>query len=94
MRRAVFARRNEVIYNGVDTNEFRDGRPAGEVARLRAALGFRESDYVIGMSAVLRPEKNHVQLVDAIARLRVQGVPARALIIGDGPMRAAVEARW
>jgi glycosyltransferase involved in cell wall biosynthesis len=34
-----------------------------------------------------------VQLVDAIARLRAQGVPARALIIGDGPMRAAVEAR-
>jgi glycosyltransferase involved in cell wall biosynthesis len=48
---------------------------------------------VIGISAVLRPEKNHVQLVDAIARLRAQGVPARALIIGDGPMRTAVQAR-
>ena len=93
MRRAVFARRNEVIYNGVDTDEFKDGRPAGEVARQRAALGFRESDYVIGICAVLRPEKNHLQLVDAIARLRAHGVPARALIIGDGPMRAAIEAR-
>lgn len=93
VRRAVFARRNEVIYNGVDTDEFKDARPAGEVARQRAALGFRESDYVIGIAAVLRPEKNHVQLVDAIARLRAQGLPARALIIGDGPMRAAVEAR-
>jgi glycosyltransferase involved in cell wall biosynthesis len=93
MRRAVFSRRNEVIYNGVDTDEFGGGRPAGEGARRRAALGLQESDYVIGISAVLRPEKNHVQLVDAIARLRVLGIPARALIIGDGPMRAAVEAR-
>ncbi|HEX9185015.1 MAG TPA: glycosyltransferase family 4 protein [Burkholderiales bacterium] len=92
-RRAVFARRNEVIYNGVDTEEFKDGLAAGEVARLRAALGLRESDYVIGISAVLRPEKNHVQLVEAIARLRARGIPAKALIIGDGPMRAAVEAR-
>jgi glycosyltransferase involved in cell wall biosynthesis len=82
-----------VIYNGVDTDEFRDARPAGEVARQRAALGLRESDYVIGISAVLRPEKNHVQLVEAIAGLRAQGVPARALIVGDGPMRAAIEAR-
>jgi len=93
MRRVVFARRNEVIYNGVDTDEFDDRRAAGEGARLRAALGLRESDCVIGISAVLRPEKNHVQLVDAIAWLRARGIPARALIIGDGPMRPAVEAR-
>lgn len=93
MRRALFSRRNEVIYNGVDTDEFGGGRQVGEGARLRAALGFREPDYVIGIAAVLRPEKNHVQLVDAIARLRALGIPARALIIGDGPMRAAIEDR-
>src|SRR5688572_6041663 len=44
-------------------------------------------------TAVLRPEKNPVQLVEAIARLRATGRPARALMIGDGDMRAAVEAR-
>ncbi|MEO8719263.1 MAG: glycosyltransferase, partial [Burkholderiales bacterium] len=65
----------------------------GAGAGMRAALAFREADYVIGLAAVLRPEKNPVQLVDAIARLRAQGIPARALIIGDGPMRAAIEAR-
>jgi hypothetical protein len=45
------------------------------------------------MCALLRPEKNHVQMVDAIAALRARGVPARALLIGEGPTRAAVEAR-
>ena len=89
LRRGVLSRRNEVIYNGVNTLEFHAG--GGAVAR--AALGLRDTDYVIGLPAVLRREKNHVQLVEAIAALRAQGIPARALMIGDGPMRAAVEAR-
>ena len=92
-RRGVFSRRNEVIYNGVDTDEFSDRVSATAGAGMRAALGFHDADYVIGISAVLRPEKNHLQLVDAIALLRARGIPARALIIGDGPMRAAVETR-
>lgn len=90
--RYVFGRRDEVIHNGVDTAYW---KPCGaaERRRLRGALGFSEEDRVIGMSAVLRPEKNHVQLVEAIAMLRRRGIPARALMIGDGPMRGAVEAR-
>jgi glycosyltransferase involved in cell wall biosynthesis len=42
---------------------------------------------------VLRPEKNHVQLVEAVARLRARDIPARALLVGDGAMRPAIEAR-
>jgi glycosyltransferase involved in cell wall biosynthesis len=60
---------------------------------MRRALGYGEDDFVVAMSAVLRAEKNHVQMVDAIAMLRRRGLPARALFIGDGPTRAAVEAR-
>jgi len=90
LRRGVLSRRNEVIYNGVNTLEFSD---SGSGEAVRDALGLRDTDYVIGISAVLRHEKNHVQLVEAIAALRAQGIPALALMIGDGPMRAAVEAR-
>ncbi len=93
LRRGVFARRNEVIYNGVDTEEFRDRWSPEERGKLRRALGFSDGDFVIGISAFLRPEKNHVQMVEAIARLRNRGVPARALMIGDGEMRATIEAR-
>lgn len=92
-RRAVFSRRNEVIHNGVDTQVFSSARVDGAGERMRAALGLRDADYVIGLAAVLRPEKNPLQLVDAIALLRARGIPAKALMIGDGPMRAAVEAR-
>lgn len=93
LRRGLLSRRNEVIYNGVDTKHFRDSQSADERRALRASMGFSDDDYVIGLSAVLRPEKNHGQLVDAIARLRQGGLPARALMIGDGPERSVVEAR-
>ena len=85
--RGLFARRNHVIYNGVDLQHW---QPVNGGA-VRRALGFAENDYVIGLSAVLRPEKNPAQLVEAVAALRQRGLPARALFIGDGPERAAVE---
>jgi glycosyltransferase involved in cell wall biosynthesis len=87
-RRGVLARRNEVIYNGVDLEHWRADPAAG--AERRAALGFAPGDFVVGLSAVLRPEKNPVQLVEAIAELRRRGLPARALFIGDGAERSAV----
>lgn len=90
--RRLWARGDEVIYNGIDLEHWRP-RPATERAMMRRVLGFEAGDFVVGLCAVLRPEKNPLQLVEALARLRSQGVPARALLIGDGPMRPAVEAR-
>jgi glycosyltransferase involved in cell wall biosynthesis len=92
LRRLVAARVNRVIYNGVDPEHWRS--PGTEVrARIRRVLGLAEDDYVIAMCAVFRPEKNHVQLVEALARLRARGIRTRALLIGDGPMRPAIEER-
>lgn len=91
-RHQVFGRRNEVIYNGVDTDVWCEWGPQ-EREGLRRALGFAAEDFVVGLSAVLRPEKNPLQLVDAVALLRRRGVPARALVIGDGPLRFDVETR-
>jgi len=92
MQRGVLSRRNEVIHNGVDIEWYRAGDAAVRSA-MRSRFGFAEGDYVLGLTAVLRPEKNPVQLVEAVARLRAAGCPARALMIGDGDMRGAVEAR-
>jgi glycosyltransferase involved in cell wall biosynthesis len=87
-RRALLARSNQVIYNGVDL-DYWSPQASGPI---RAILGMYEKDFVIGLSAVLRPEKNPVQLVEAVAMLRRRGIPARALLIGDGEMRPAIEA--
>jgi glycosyltransferase involved in cell wall biosynthesis len=90
-RRRLTGRRTDVIYNGIDTGHWR--MEEGARAIMRRALGFAEGDLVVALPAVLRPEKNPVQLVEAVALARRRGVPARALFIGDGPMRPAVEAR-
>jgi len=92
LARRLRGRRNEVIYNGIDPGAWRP-RADHEAADARRLLGLAEDDFVVGMCALLRPEKNHVQMVDAIAALRARGVPARALLIGEGPTRAEVEAR-
>ncbi|HZF14561.1 MAG TPA: glycosyltransferase [Steroidobacteraceae bacterium] len=91
--RAVRSRRNNVIYNGIDTHEFRPGACAQRRASIRARFGLERSDYVIGVVAGLRREKNHVQLIEAVRQLRERGIAARALLIGEGEMRPAIEAR-
>jgi glycosyltransferase involved in cell wall biosynthesis len=91
-RRQVFGRRNLVIYNGVDLEHWQP-LSADSRAALRSALGFEKNELVVALCAELRPEKNPVQLVDALARLRGRGLAARALLVGDGEMRPAVEAR-
>jgi len=93
LHRGLGSRHNLVIHNGVDTGHFHDRTLPNERRSLRQALGFASTDYVIGISAVLRPEKNHLQLLNALATLRQLGIPARLLIIGDGPLREAIEVR-
>src|SRR5438132_10751282 len=91
--RALFWITTVVELLGVHAEEFCDRGDPEERTILRGKLGFSDADYVIGVPALLRLEKNHLQLVDAIAMLRNRGVPARALLIGDGEMRGAIEAR-
>jgi hypothetical protein len=87
---AVF-REGQVIYGAWIRRNSATTEPQRRA--VRGALGFSDADYVIGMSALLRPEKNHLQMLEAISMLRKQGIPARALMIGDGKMREAIEAR-
>jgi glycosyltransferase involved in cell wall biosynthesis len=64
------------IPNGIDVSRFLQGEGGGEVR-------------VIGTVAALRAEKNLARLLHAFALLRQ---PARLVIVGDGPERAALEA--
>jgi glycosyltransferase involved in cell wall biosynthesis len=89
--RGLRARRDIVIQNGVDIEHFADRVTAEQRAQMRAGFGFTAADYVIGLCASLRPEKAHEDLLLALHSLRQQGVPAKALLIGDGPRRAQIE---
>jgi L-malate glycosyltransferase len=93
LRRGLRSRRNAVIHNGVDVQHLREAATPAERRTLRAALGYTDADYVLGIAGGLRPEKNHVQLLEAAARLRARGLAAKALFIGDGATRTAIESR-
>ena len=82
---------DEVIYNGIDTDYYTDRQSADERGLLRRSLGLADEDYLIGLCSVFRPEKAHGDLLEAVSRLRSRGVPAKALLIGDGPERGAIE---
>jgi L-malate glycosyltransferase len=73
------------IYNGVDTRQFRPPQAAERVAA-RAQLGFEEEDFVVGMIAGLRPEKNHDVLLAALTQLAPQVPRLRVLLVGAGPL--------
>jgi len=87
------ARQDMVIYNGVDTGRFADRWSAQDKTALRTQLGFSEQDLVIGLCAVMRPEKAHGDFLEALARLHARGAPAKGLLIGDGPLRRQIEER-
>ena len=79
--------------NGIDLARFA-AAPSGPApwsqAPWPAAPGAVQGP-VIGTVAALRPEKNLARLLQAFSLLRQQ-VPARLVIVGDGPERAGLEA--
>lgn len=82
---------DQVIYNGIDTAHYTEHRSPAQLRAFRRSLGFRDEDYLVGLCSVLRPEKAHGDLLQALARLRAQGLPAKGLLIGDGPQRNTIE---
>lgn len=77
------------IWNGVDTGRF---RPRNKQA-MRSQLDLPAEAPVAGIVAALRPEKQHVMLLEAMG-LVVEHLPEAILVVvGDGPERAAIEGR-
>ncbi len=89
----VRARSNEVIHNGIDIQRFAPDVVRAEALALRQSLGMARDELVVGMCAAFREEKRQVDLLEAVARLRQAGLGARAVLVGDGLMRAQIEAR-
>ena len=89
--RALWARHTHMIYNGVDLYHFDPARQVDRITRTQAQLGFTAYDRVVGICAVLRPEKAHADLLAAVAQLRKEGKRWKVLVIGDGPLRESIE---
>lgn len=93
-KRWLSLRRDDVIHNGIDIKHFTDRYSDAEKLAQRQQYGAAAGDFVLGICAALRVEKAHGDLLQALARLRAQGCQhLKVWLIGDGPMRPALEAQ-
>jgi glycosyltransferase involved in cell wall biosynthesis len=82
-RRGTSSDRVQVIKNGINVDAFsRDNR-----VQVRESLGLAEHDFVLINTARLTEQKAQHVLINAVAKLKDQGVPVKALIVGEGPLR-------
>ena len=79
-----------VICNGVDVKRY---ERAVDRATLRGQLGLEAGACLIAVVATLKEQKGHRYLVEAMASIVPQHPEVHVLVIGDGGLRAPLEAQ-
>jgi glycosyltransferase involved in cell wall biosynthesis len=87
------AERSMVLYNGVDNVHFTPAADGTQSLAARLRWGIDPQSFVVGTVGMLRPEKNQSVLIDAVAELRRQSIPAHLLLVGEGALREELERR-
>lgn len=77
------------IPTGIDCRDFlqRDG------SRVRREFGIAPGSPVVGIAAVLRSWKGHLDLLEAMVSVRRAVPEARLMVVGEGPMRERIASR-
>lgn len=78
----------EIIPNGVDLSRFRFN---GEPEKIRQDLGLVPGVPVVGIVAMLRPEKGHEMFLKAARRIVEQVPETQFLIVGEGSERPKLQ---
>ncbi|HME65607.1 MAG TPA: glycosyltransferase family 4 protein [Streptosporangiaceae bacterium] len=66
-------------------------QPLPDAGALREELGIAPNEHVVGEVSTLVPHEGIGTLLEATRLLRERGLPVRALIVGDGPERPALQ---
>lgn len=81
----------EVVHNGIDVDRYRT--EPRERDRIRSELGIGDTDFVVGTTAVFRPQKRLEDWLSAARLLSGRHRSLRFLLVGDGPSRSRLERR-
>ena len=79
------------IPNGVDPTPFERVRDASVRQGYRRCLGIEEDQVALISVGKLSPEKDQGQLLEVVARARGQGIPAKLLLVGEGPLKEEIQ---
>ena len=88
VQRGVPADNVIIVPNGVSEDFL---RPLPDGAALRASLGIRPDEHVVGLVSSLVAHEGIGTLLEAVKILNDRSVKTRALIVGDGPERTALQ---
>jgi glycosyltransferase involved in cell wall biosynthesis len=82
------------IPNGVDLERFDAARHPRSEARAQALRewGLADDEVAVGAIGHLSPVKGHADLLEAAARIVARHPRTRFFVVGDGPLRAELEA--
>lgn len=86
----VGSKRITQIYNGIDCDKFHPVT-VDDKRKIRAELGLKPNQPVIGIIGRLDPVKDHLSLFDAFLKIRSDIPEAILLVVGDGPYRNTLE---
>lgn len=79
----------QYIPNAIEVKKFAFDPHARE--RVREELGIQKDDFLVGTVGRCTPEKNQAFLLEAFALAHRQNENMKLLIVGDGPLRGALE---
>jgi len=86
--------RSIVVHNGIDTGYFEPGATASQGLAIRDELAIGQDEFVFVCVGQLRPEKAHVNQLEALTRLeRIHGLRPHLLIVGEGAERERIAER-
>ena len=80
------------VPNGIRLERFKPADAAGRQV-LATELGWPQGSRIVGTVGRLQPVKDHALLLRAFAKVRMQVPEAVLAIVGDGPLRGALEAQ-
>ncbi len=91
--RLVRREKVKVVYLGAPHDEFSRSRTAEERAQARRQLGIDPGDFAVGTITRLHDSKGNSYLIEAARKVVDVRPRARFVLVGEGPLRAALEAQ-